>query len=101
LLECFKLLSQHGALETISLDFHGRAIVKAENERFIYHLKAVQADEVKIVGASDDGNGVTVRHVRGWGYQRTWSSKYGDAKIHRTVGKDLVEKMKRKEPLYS
>jgi hypothetical protein len=82
----------------ITLDFHGRAIVKAENERFIYHLKAVQADEVKIVGASE----VTQVHGRShWGYGRTWSSKYGNAKIDRIVGKELVEKMKRKEALYS
>jgi len=93
LLEAFKLLAQHAALQTITLEFHGRGIVKQEHERFLYNLRAIQADTVNISGASEPNN--HSRHY--WRGDR----RYGTAKVDIDVGKELVKKMQRKKPLYS
>jgi len=93
LLEAFKLLAQHAALQTITLEFHGRGIVKQEHERFLYNLRAIQADTVNISGASEPNN-----HSRSyWRGDR----RYGTAKVDIDVGKELIKKMQRKKPLYS
>lgn len=88
LLEVFKMLAQHGALQKIVLDFRGRKAIKDKNERFLHNIRAVQADDVVVEGIAST-------------YWGRGTSYWGLAHVNRRVGQDLVSKMKRKQKLYS
>lgn len=87
LLEAFKLLAQHGALQKITLDIHGKAAISEDNDRFLRNLGQIQADEVKI-----EREEMQIRHY--------YHNNLGGAKIRSDVGKKLKDKMTRSFKLY-
>lgn len=87
LLEAFKMLAQHGALATVTLDIHGKAAISEDNDRFLRNLGMIQADVVKI-----EREEMQIRHY--------YHNNLGGAKIRSDVGKKLKEKMTRSFKLY-
>jgi len=87
LLEAFKLLARHSALQKITLDIHGKAAISEDNDRFLRNLGLIQADEIKI-----EREEMQIRHY--------YHNNLGGAKIRSDVGKKLKEKMTRSFKLY-
>jgi len=81
------MLAQHGALQKITLDIHGKAAISEDNDRFLRNLGLIQADEVKI-----EREEMQIRHY--------YHNNLGGAKIRSDVGKKLKDKMTRSFKLY-
>lgn len=87
LIECLKLFARHGALETVNITFHGKITIKKADERFIHHLKAIKADNVKIAPESNAIN---------YPYYSQWSkSQKLDKEIFRGIVKQMERTVKR------
>jgi len=55
MLQVFKLLAQHGALQKITLGFYGKSPICSDYMRFLWYLGMVKANEIEDCGREQEG----------------------------------------------
>lgn len=65
LIDCLRILERYGLIRKFTVAFSGKKTVTRRDERFLFHLKKIKADEIKFV-SSYDLNGLYTHATAYW-----------------------------------